>query len=170
MPFDDAGFEQYMTLWQMRVPSACAAARPDDSHVCAMLNFSIPTVANDMYVIEMLVDSVQQQLHSGVPEYDDATAAYAVQFGRNMTRALTDQVVNKGSQGGLYGRTGLFAPSCFSHTAFYSTTPLLPPLQDTDNVFTTFADWLYGRGQFDPYLVDDCCSASDTAITFNPSC
>jgi hypothetical protein len=170
VPFDADAFAQYMTLWQMRVPAACAAAYPTAPHVCGLLNFSLPTVASEVYVIEMLVDSVQQSLHGGVPAYDDATAPYVTQFGRNMTRALRGAVMEKDTRGGRYGRTGLFAPACYAHTAFYSARPLLPPGENTNNVFTTFADWLFGRGQFDDYLIDDCCSTSDTAVTFNPSC
>lgn len=170
VPFDTEAFAEYSKLWQMRVPEACAEEYPNQTHICALLNFSIGTMSSDIYVIEMLVDSVQNYLHGGVPEYNDATSQYIVEFGRNMTTTLQASVVQKDTQDGLYGKTGLFAASCYAHTAFYSTKPLLPPEKNTDNIFTTFSDWLFGRGEFDDHLMDECCSGSETEVNFNPTC
>jgi hypothetical protein len=42
--------------------------------------------------MEFLTDSVQLSLHDGVPQYDDNTKGFVLEFGRTMTQALTDQV------------------------------------------------------------------------------
>ncbi len=62
----------------------------------------------------MLVDNVQMGLHSGVPAYNDDTAAYVDAFGHNMSQALLGTVASKAG-------AGFFAANCFSHGSFYSS-------------------------------------------------
>ena len=52
-------------LWEMVVPANCAAAMPEAPWACGLANFSIPFASSDIFVVEMLIDSVQQSLHSG---------------------------------------------------------------------------------------------------------
>jgi hypothetical protein len=93
-----------------------------------------------------------------------------------MTAALEASVLSKpqgqGSQ--QLGRTGAFAAACFSHTSFYSSYPFIAdPASSslTANFVGAFADWLYGRGQYSTaFLLDDCCSASEDDVAFNPTC
>ena len=57
IPFDDAGFKTYQALWQMRLPEACTAVYSEKPWLCAMLNFSIPTLESEIFVIEFETDS-----------------------------------------------------------------------------------------------------------------
>jgi hypothetical protein len=42
IPFDTDSFEDYATMWQLRLPANCAAHYVDQPWVCALLNYSIP--------------------------------------------------------------------------------------------------------------------------------
>mmetsp|Transcript_16375 Transcript_16375/g.32632 ORF Transcript_16375/g.32632 Transcript_16375/m.32632 type:complete len:319 (-) Transcript_16375:200-1156(-) len=65
VPFGVGAFQGYYDTWKMRVPERCAAGLPDTPWACGLLNFSLPFLASDVFVIEMLTDSVQLYLHSG---------------------------------------------------------------------------------------------------------
>mmetsp|Transcript_47287 Transcript_47287/g.60756 ORF Transcript_47287/g.60756 Transcript_47287/m.60756 type:complete len:403 (-) Transcript_47287:188-1396(-) len=167
IPFDVDSFAAYWDMWEMRVPVTCAAVFSSAPWTCGFLNFSLPHLNSDIFVIEMLVDSVQLYLHSGVAEYDDNTAPYVTMFGQTMTTALTTATVD-----GTGPRTGLFAPSCFEHTSFYYDGPFL---QDSSSggknisFVSAFGDWLLRHELETPYHFDDCCSQGDYVI-FNPTC
>jgi hypothetical protein len=62
------------TLYQLVLPSNCVARLPDSPWACALANFSIPFASSDVFVIEMLVDSVQMSIHSGVTGYNADTS------------------------------------------------------------------------------------------------
>lgn len=65
IPFGVDAFQSYYDMWQMRVPDNCASALSSSPWACGLLNFSLPHLSSDVFVIEMLVDSVQMDLHSG---------------------------------------------------------------------------------------------------------
>ena len=173
IPFGVDAWADYRTMYQLLLPTNCVAALGDLAHACALGNFSVPFASSDVFVIEMLTDSVQLSLHSGVPAYNSDTSAYVVAWGRTMTSALHQSVVGKANTTGL-GRTGAFAASCFSHTSFYYSKPFIADPAaggQTANFVAAFADWWYGRGLFSTaYLMDSCCAASDTDVDFNPTC
>ena len=54
--FDADAFRSYHALWRARVPARCAtdpgAPFTAQPWLCMMLNFSIPTLASDIFVIE----------------------------------------------------------------------------------------------------------------------
>ena len=57
--------------------------------------------------------------------------------------------------------------------SFYYNKPFLadPASNKNASFVAAFADWAYDRGAFStPFLIDDCCSASDVDLTFNPTC
>ena len=169
IPFGVEDFAGYYDLWKIVVPSACADALPLTPWACALANYSIPHSVTPVFVIEMLTDSVQLSLHSGVPEYNDDTTSYILEFGRNMTAALKKSVVDK-PQG--IGRSGTFAASCFSHTSFYYYGPYLTDMKSGINAsfVSAFADWFYERDSgVSAYLEDNCCE-SDKEVAFNPTC
>lgn len=172
--FWSGGLRTILGSVEIRPPAACAAALPSQPWACALLNFSLPFISSDVFVIEMLVDSVQMGLHSGVPAYNNDTASYVAEFGHNMSTALSTAVVAKGEgdpSNGL-GRTGLFAANCFSHGNFASAYPLVQ--DDASGLgasyISAFSDWYYDRGVLStPYLSDPCC-AIEEGVTFNPTC
>ena len=163
-PFDADAFRSYYTLWRARVPARCAtepdAPFAEEPWLCMMLNFSIPTLASEVFVIEFETDSVQLSLHDGVPEFNSTYAPYVLEFGRNMSGALTRQVVRSDAT----ARRGLFAAACFEHTTFDTAKPIVEGASYLD----AFGDWLFGRGAHSGFFMDDCCSGA--AVQFNPTC
>ena len=128
----------------MVVPQACADAYPETPWACVLAEFNLPYTASDVFVSEMLLDSVQLFLHSGyvriilncfsglllkkiqrglslpfssVPGYNKNTSSFVKRFGENMTKALSAYLfVSDFNLTQSPRRTGLFAASCFSHT------------------------------------------------------
>lgn len=172
IPFGVQDFAGYYNLWEIVVPSACAEALPLTPWACALANYSIPYAASPVFVIEMLTDSVQLSLHSGVPEYNDDTTSYVLDFGRNMTAAVTESVIDKPQDSPNLGRTGLFAASCFSHTSFYYYGPFLADAANGANAsfVSAFADWFYQREGGVSRDLEDICCESDESVIFNPTC
>lgn len=155
IPFDTSTFEAYYTLWQIRAPEPCASAYPQAPWTCALLNFSIPYMQSEIFVIEMETDSVQLKLHDGVPGYTNESAAFVLDFGRNMSKALWSQTVG-------VPRRGVFAAACYAHTAFYLTKPFIRDVNFAD----AFNDWMFNAGR--SVYFDNCCSGD--AVQFNPTC
>jgi hypothetical protein len=58
----------FLSIFSIFFSSRCAAGLPDIPWACGLLNFSLPFLASDVFVIEMLTDSVQLYLHSGCVE------------------------------------------------------------------------------------------------------
>jgi hypothetical protein len=169
MPFGVDAMRSHSLTWRMRLPESCVAAFPTEPWVCALLNFSIPTIQSDMFISEMLSDNIQMKLHSGVPEFNIDTLTYITDFTRNMTAALNHQVTKKNSQT-TYGKTGLFAPRCFDHTLFYHDRPyIIDPISGENVSFiSAFGDWLFDRHEVSTWLIESL--PFNAPLTFNPTC
>lgn len=161
-PFTIRNFEDYYHLWKMFVPQACAAANPNQPWVCALANFSFPTLHTPVFVVEALVDKVQLLLHSGLETCLDnrEEADFCHGFGQRMTAAL-QQVKERADS--RPDDAGLFAPSCFLHTGFGPAQPLMNGM----SYVQAFGDWLV-RGVRPHVQIDDCCSTPK--VVWNPTC
>jgi len=160
VPFDTEAFRGYADMWQLRLPSACTAAWANQPWVCALLNFSIPFLESDMFVIEFETDSVQLYLHDGVPEYNADTAPFVLGFGKIMADALSATAASVSG-----ARRGVFGAACFEHTSFDAAYPFV----NGANFLQAFASWLSGgTNDSSALLMDDCCSGD--SVQFNPTC
>lgn len=161
-PFSINDFEAYHKIWNMFLPSACVEGNPSEPWVCALANFSFPSLSTSVFVAEALVDRVQLQLHSGIDScFDNGDEMnFCLAFGREMTTAL-QQVRARALD--RPDKVGLWAPACFVHTQFFHTAPLI----EGQNVVQAFGDWFHRRS-LPIALVEECCSG-DTVL-LNPTC
>ena len=164
--FREAAWPDHVSLWKSALPTACVAARGggDAAAACMLSNYSAPTVAAPMFVVEAQTDSVQLGAHDWVPKdhlNDTEVQAYLSEWKANQTVGL---------QATLKPIDGWFNPACFIHTGFHHAAPRLhDPTTGKGYAYgDAFAEWLAatlaGGGAAPLRLMDDC------GLMCNPDC
>jgi O-palmitoleoyl-L-serine hydrolase len=145
-------------LWQSFADESCVAAIPSTPWACLLSNYSHPYVSTPAFIFEAQTDEVVTTAHDWLP-YDyrhyPPEQAYLGEWQANMTQALS--FVLDAPQG--QSNYGVFFPSCFIHTDFNNTNPIIGGLSYLD----AFSNWYFSRDG-PTRLADDC------GVTCNPTC
>ena len=158
--FREDAWPSHYELWGSYVNEDCARSLKEPSH-CVLSNYSFPYVKTPAFIVEAQSDRVVLTDHDWVPsheeEWSDETRAYLETWRHNMTHSIFDFALK------LRPEDGAFFPSCFIHTDFSSTSPLIENTSYVDAV----AMWINGGGGGDDKRntwKDDC------GLLCNPTC
>ena len=169
--FREAGVENMYSLYNAFVDQDCAKSLSSTSYACMFLNYSLPYINSDVFVIQAETDQVVLEGHDGFPgvDYIDVSPdkEFLQSFHANMSTALAPFVQQETlSSNGLKRRLGAFAAACYTHTDFTASHPKIQNL----NYYQVFHEFYFSKNQSndsDPstyLLIDDCGEVC------NPTC
>ena len=155
--FRENAWPSHYELWGSYVDQKCKDNLKEPSH-CVLSNYSFPYIETPAFIVEAQSDRVVLTDHDWVPSNEDLwtddTREYLNTWRQNMTNAIFNFALT------LRPDDGIFFPSCFIHTDFNSTSPLI----NNTSYIEAVAKWIHGNGKQKHVWKDDC------GLLCNPTC
>ena len=156
--FTEAAWPSHFDLWQSFVDEDCAShfGAAHEQWRCILANETFPFVSASAFITEAQSDKVVLTDHDWVPGKQDpkwsgTVKSYLSQWQHNMTSALGPSMAPT-------SKNGVFNPSCFIHTDFYSSGPSIKG----HTYLSAFNSWYFEEQPIK--LMDDC------GLLCNPTC
>lgn len=159
-------------LWQSYADEDCVQDKQKttgDPWACLLSNYSRPYVSSPAFIAEAQTDEVVTTAHDWLPfsyRHSPPEQAYLGQWQANMTQALSAFVLDKPPT----PQYGAFFPSCFIHTDFNTTSPLINGWSYLD----ALGSWYFNRTTAAAATSDSDSApwvlADDCGVTCNPTC